>query len=139
MNHRKIHDAIIARARRRKLRCYYEKHHIIPRSLKGSDDPSNIVALTYREHFLIHWLLTKLLTRGRGKHAMLRAFQQMTMLNGRRIVASWRIVMAKKVHADKFFDAQSSQSKLIDKANQRKANASGKPLVIIKGRHYRAK
>ena len=38
---------------------YYEKHHIIPLSLGGLDDPTNIAVLTGREHFICHYLLTK--------------------------------------------------------------------------------
>jgi len=39
---------------------YTEKHHILPRSLKGSDDPSNLVSLTGREHWIAHLLLNKI-------------------------------------------------------------------------------
>ena len=38
---------------------YTEKHHILPKSLGGSDDSSNIIILTAREHFIAHWLLWK--------------------------------------------------------------------------------
>ncbi len=38
---------------------YFEKHHIIPRCLKGKDVEWNIVKLTFREHYIVHWLLTK--------------------------------------------------------------------------------
>lgn len=38
---------------------YYEKHHIIPRSLGGDDSKDNLVLLTAREHFLAHYLLWK--------------------------------------------------------------------------------
>lgn len=38
---------------------YYEKHHIIPRSLGGKDFEDNLVLLTAREHFLAHYLLWK--------------------------------------------------------------------------------
>lgn len=38
----------------------YEIHHIIPRSLGGSDDQDNLVKLTYREHYLAHKLLLKI-------------------------------------------------------------------------------
>ncbi len=39
---------------------YYENHHIIPRSIGGSDDNSNMILLTAREHFLAHWMLVKI-------------------------------------------------------------------------------
>lgn len=39
---------------------YTERHHIVPRSLNGGDDLSNLVDLTAKEHFLCHYLLTKM-------------------------------------------------------------------------------
>ena len=36
---------------------YFEFHHIIPKSCGGSDDDSNLVCLTAREHVLAHYLL----------------------------------------------------------------------------------
>jgi hypothetical protein len=35
----------------------YHIHHIVPKCLKGTDDPSNLTKLTYREHYLAHCLL----------------------------------------------------------------------------------
>jgi len=46
---------------RPKFDGYTEKHHIIPKSLGGSNLKENLVRLTAREHFLCHWLLTKML------------------------------------------------------------------------------
>jgi len=39
-----------------------ERHHIKPRSLfpELSKEKTNIVKLTYREHYICHWLLTKI-------------------------------------------------------------------------------
>lgn len=51
---------IINNAQRRNVFGYIEKHHILPRSLGGSDDISNIVNLSAREHFVCHLLLTKM-------------------------------------------------------------------------------
>lgn len=39
---------------------YCEKHHIIPKCLKGTNDKSNIVRLTAREHYIAHLLLAKI-------------------------------------------------------------------------------
>lgn len=38
---------------------YFEKHHIIPRSMGGDDNASNIVCLTLRQHYIAHWMLWK--------------------------------------------------------------------------------
>lgn len=40
--------------------CHYELHHILPRSLGGTDDEGNLVLLTHREHFLAHYMLHKI-------------------------------------------------------------------------------
>jgi len=57
MDYKKIHDSIIDRAKNRKLEGYVETHHIIPKCMNGTNEPNNLVDLTAREHFLIHWLL----------------------------------------------------------------------------------
>jgi hypothetical protein len=38
---------------------YSEKHHIVPRSMGGGDEPSNIIVLTLRQHYVAHWMLWK--------------------------------------------------------------------------------
>ena len=37
-----------------------EKHHIVPRSLGGGNEKTNIVSLTPREHFICHHLLARI-------------------------------------------------------------------------------
>ena len=39
---------------------YFERHHIIPRSLGGGDSSDNLVYLSGRTHFLAHWILYKI-------------------------------------------------------------------------------
>lgn len=41
---------------------YIEKHHIIPKSMGGSNSKSNLVELTPKEHYVCHLLLTKMVT-----------------------------------------------------------------------------
>lgn len=55
---------------------YNELHHIIPRSLGGGDSSINIVKLTAREHFVCHWLLSKML-EGQNKEKMIYALRLM--------------------------------------------------------------
>jgi len=38
---------------------YYERHHIVPKSLGGGDEDSNIILLTPRQHYVAHWMLWK--------------------------------------------------------------------------------
>ncbi|MCS7316845.1 MAG: HNH endonuclease [Candidatus Dojkabacteria bacterium] len=62
MNYEKIYYKLIKKAKNRSLESNikYEKHHVIPRCLGGSNKKENIVYLTYREHFLAHLLLLKI-------------------------------------------------------------------------------
>ena len=62
MNYSKIYFQIIDRAKTRILadNVYTEKHHILPRCMSGGNNESNIVVLTAREHFIVHWLLVKM-------------------------------------------------------------------------------
>jgi len=72
----KWYDHLCKRAIGRQLDVYSEKHHIIPRSFGGSDDQSNLVSLTAREHFIAHSLLTKM-TAGMDKSRMFLAVRRM--------------------------------------------------------------
>ena len=61
MNYIKIHNSIIKSALSRgRVAGYGEMHHIIPKSMGGTDNKDNLVMLTAREHFIIHWLLAKI-------------------------------------------------------------------------------
>lgn len=87
----------MSRARGRVLDGYFERHHVLPKSLEGGDEASNIVRLTYREHFLAHWLLTKL-TAGKDRRKMLYALFQMTRRGkGKdRVFTSWQYEAARR-------------------------------------------
>ncbi len=70
------YTAIVEQARDRTTNEYTESHHIQPRSLGGTDDKSNLVELTAREHFVCHWLLTKMHT-GESRAKMIYALNGM--------------------------------------------------------------
>ena len=71
----KIYYAIINRALARSIDGYKERHHIIPKSLGGLNDPSNLVELTAREHFICHLLLIRMV-EDQYKHKMVYAAWQ---------------------------------------------------------------
>lgn len=52
---------------------YTEVHHIIPKAFGGSNSNENLVRFSAREHFICHWLLTKM-TTGQCRNQMLTAF-----------------------------------------------------------------
>lgn len=61
-NYKEEYDKLISYAKRQKRvkgKEYYEIHHIIPRSLGGSNNKDNLVLLTPEEHFKAHYLLWK--------------------------------------------------------------------------------
>ena len=68
MNYNRIYISIVLRAKSeednrrqsKQVGLYYERHHILPRSLGGLDKTDNLVYLTAREHFICHWLLVKI-------------------------------------------------------------------------------
>lgn len=64
--YKRWHDLIISRAKSRNiLPEFYEIHHIVPISMGGTNEESNLVALTIKEHVLIHKLLVKIYPNSR--------------------------------------------------------------------------
>lgn len=67
MNYKKIYNQLIARAKSRITdELYYEKHHIVPRCMNGTDDKNNLVQLTPEEHYVAHQLLVKIYPEHNG-------------------------------------------------------------------------
>lgn len=62
MDYKSIYDRLISKAKNRipNPQDYYEKHHIVPRSIGGDDTDDNIVKLTYKEHYVAHKLLVEI-------------------------------------------------------------------------------
>jgi len=73
----RIYNNIVERARSRTISGYTENHHIVPRSLGGTNNKHNLVALTAREHFICHLLLTRI-TQGQDKKKMISAVFYLT-------------------------------------------------------------
>jgi hypothetical protein len=65
MNYQKHYELLISKYGREDLpddNYFYERHHVVPKSLGGSDSPENLVHLTPREHYIAHYLLSKFLS-----------------------------------------------------------------------------
>ena len=62
MNYKKIYFQIIRNRRNNPLakKSYGEVHHIKPCSFGGLDTPENLIRLSAREHFIVHFLLYKM-------------------------------------------------------------------------------
>jgi hypothetical protein len=52
----------------------YQTHHIIPRCFGGTDDATNLVVLSYKEHRVCHRLLINMTERD-DKHRMMYAYK----------------------------------------------------------------
>ena len=74
--YQKWYNSIVENAKLNKKKKGYERHHIIPKSLGGSNSVSNLVYITAREHFVCHWLLTKIYN-GEAKSKMIYALNGM--------------------------------------------------------------
>ena len=62
MDYKQNYINLITRTKIERNLSTYEVHHIIPRSLGGTDELSNLTKLTPREHYLAHYLLWKITT-----------------------------------------------------------------------------
>ena len=82
MNYNKIYNQLIEKAKIRqsenRLSQYKEIHHIIPRQLGGTNDKSNLVELTAREHYIAHLLLVKIYKNTSNYYKMVKAYFMMS-------------------------------------------------------------
>ena len=62
MNYHKIYQDLIKKCTQRTLSSdqYFEKHHIIPKCIGGSDNTINLVKMLPEEHLIAHLLLVKI-------------------------------------------------------------------------------
>lgn len=60
MNYESHYLLLVERAKNRPSPVVFERHHIVPRCMGGTDDKINLVDLTPEEHFLAHQLLVKI-------------------------------------------------------------------------------
>lgn len=80
MEYKRVYNSIVKNRRKNPLPSskYGEWHHIVPKSLGGSDDPSNLVRLSAREHFICHALLAEMYEEGSNEwYKMNHAFMMM--------------------------------------------------------------
>jgi hypothetical protein len=60
MDYKTIYDNLIKHRQEHPAEGYTEQHHIVMRSMGGSNESSNLVSLTGREHWIAHLLLYKI-------------------------------------------------------------------------------
>lgn len=96
MNYLKIYEDLIeSRKMQPKLENeYYERHHILPRCMGGTNENTNLVYLTAEDHFIAHLLLAKAYG-GKlwyGVTAMMRSKSKFRLTNRHMVGAARRIV-----------------------------------------------
>ena len=63
MDYTKVYKSLIQKRQNIPIikgEIYSERHHIIPKSMGGTNRKENIVRLTAREHYIAHWLLFRI-------------------------------------------------------------------------------
>lgn len=138
MDYHKLYNKIISNARH-EMRVkgggvYYERHHIIPRCIGGTDDVSNLVLLTAREHFIVHMILVEMYPVNSIEwHKLVNAtsmFMQISSNHSRYILSSRQYERIKKLLSDSKKGVPRSQA-VKDKISQTKR----KNLYIASDRH----
>lgn len=76
MDYKNQYNKLVTRAKSRSISGYKETHHILPRSMGGTDEPQNLVELTAREHFIAHLLLLKIYP---NNYSLIKAVNMMCM------------------------------------------------------------
>lgn len=100
MNYQKHYDNLM---KTRKAYCsfgnleYWEKHHIVPKCMNGSNDENNLVLLTAREHYIAHWLLWKIY----NNKLLAKAFFSMSMQKDKRRLSSKQFERIKKIESQR--------------------------------------
>lgn len=107
----KLYYSIIFNAQSRvTIIGYTELHHIIPKSLGGLNNKENLVRLSAREHFICHWLLTKMVFGSKQIFQMRKAFNCMLYMevpsSQERYKVSSKIFENSKIIYSKMFSEQ---------------------------------
>jgi hypothetical protein len=92
----KWYFSIVENAKNKTYDEYTEIHHIIPKSLNGSNEFNNLVTLTYREHFILHMLLPKMVDDTEQKRKMHYALSMMRRRDNQTKINSKQFGVIKK-------------------------------------------
>ncbi len=88
---------------------YRERHHILPRSLQGGNEPDNLIDLTPEDHFFAHLLLAKI-HRGKMSAALFCMLQVSPNHWGRRHHARGLYGLAKRLALPALAEAWTGES-----------------------------
>lgn len=115
----KIYRSIVENSQsknRIKGKEYYENHHIIPKSIGGSNTKDNLVLLTPREHFICHLILTKI-TINNDRAKMIYALRRLANSNIKLNARQYDTVRKLHISILKSTPKSESHKKKISEAN----------------------
>lgn len=115
---------------------YYEKHHILPRCMGGTNNKENVVKLSAKQHYICHKLLTKMVRNNSHRTKMYFALHRMIYSNSKNMLRYFpsanqyeklRIIHSKNVSELMSKPKTKQHIKNIIKANKKRVK--GKTLV----------
>ena len=132
------YNNIIQRAEARQLTGYKEQHHIVPKSLGGTNLKENLVNLTAREHFICHWLLTKMLPSPYKEKMIYAAWAMANLKNQhqQRYKITGRIYELLKQEYSKINSAHSRQHPEIQRTTKVENYVPVAAHIVIKFSYY---
>jgi hypothetical protein len=138
MDYTKIYNQIIQKAVNRKAErnVYYESHHIIPKCMGGNNNKENKVKLTYREHFIAHWLLHRANPNNKSLSA---AFHIMAFgtswRNARKERSNEWMPSSRQLEEAKMSKVMERRGKVHTEETRKKISESNKLYAIENGHH----
>ncbi len=126
-----------ASGRKRRKGVYYERHHVIPKSLGGTENKKNLVYLTAVQHYQAHKLLVGFLT-GRKRLKMICALKRFTGDTRRdRRISESEYRRVKIAHAEAVSILQ--RGKVAGEESRKKMSASQKARYQANPTHWRGR
>lgn len=131
MNYLNVYKSLIEKRQKYEVFECFERHHILPKSLFPEYEKckSNIVKLTYREHYVAHHLLFNIYKKADdkiGMHKMANAWMRMCINTDGKHVSQHEFEKARlaAVNANKNFRHSEASKKLISIHNANRGGLS---------------
>jgi len=137
MNYKWHYDNLIKTRRERVpiQGAYYEKHHIVMKSMGGNNSKENLILLTPREHFLAHWLLWRIHRNRSTAYAFFGMCSRgKKVIKNSRAFEEARNVFSNERRGKKMSDEQ--KKKLSEKNKGKKHSQATKEKISISRKDY---
>jgi hypothetical protein len=98
MDYKKIYESFILNRMSKTIVGYSEKHHIIPKSLNGTNEKTNIIKLSARDHYFAHCCLARIYGGSMWKALHLMGHTQKN-IHGAELFSKGRMLEIARVNA----------------------------------------